>query len=142
MAAENRLSVDQLAALAPGDSVTIESAADHGRARHATGTVVRAAGPDILVKVTTRYGAYQERYRRRDGVRVGGLTRAELVSPESAGPAVAEARRRFQPVDTAYREWARNRADVNKLRQLGEVISKYLRSDADASAQAVDSPVT
>ena len=44
MAAHNRLTADQIAALAPGDTVTIESAADF-----ALGTVVRVAGPHIVV---------------------------------------------------------------------------------------------
>ena len=127
MAAENRLSVDQLAALAPGDSVVIESAADFGKPRHAAGTVVRVAGPDIVVKVAGRQGVYQERYRRRDGVRVDWLTRAELVSPESSEGATREARARFQRVDTAYREWARNRADVEKLRHMHTAVGDVLQ---------------
>ena len=49
MAAHNRLTADQIAALGPGDTVTIESAADFARPRHALGTVVRVAGPHIVV---------------------------------------------------------------------------------------------
>ena len=49
MAAHNRLTADQIAALGPGDMVTIESAADFARPRHALGTVVRLAGPYIVV---------------------------------------------------------------------------------------------
>ena len=130
MAAENRLSVDQLAALAPGDTVVIESAVDFGRPRYAAGTVVRVLDVDIVVKVAGRTGAYQERFRRRDGVRVGGMTRAELVLPDSTEPATREARSRFQRVDTAYRDWARSRTDVGKLRQLRDVIGEVLEDAA------------
>jgi hypothetical protein len=49
VAAHNRLTADQIAALGPGDTVTIESAADFARPRHARGTVVRVAGPHIVV---------------------------------------------------------------------------------------------
>jgi hypothetical protein len=75
---------------------------------------------------------HQERYRRRDGVRGGGVSRAELVSPESMEPAAREARRQFQRVDTAYREWARNRIDIDRLRQLHDVIGERLRDVTDA----------
>jgi hypothetical protein len=49
VAAHNRLTADQIAALGPGDTVTIESAADFARPRHVLGTVVRVAGPHIVV---------------------------------------------------------------------------------------------
>lgn len=49
MAAEERLTADQLAALVPGDPVTIETAADFTRPRYSTGTVVRLEGPQIVV---------------------------------------------------------------------------------------------
>jgi hypothetical protein len=50
VAADNRLTAEQIAALLePGDTVTIESAADLARPRHALGTVVRVAGPHIVV---------------------------------------------------------------------------------------------
>lgn len=50
MAADNRLTAEQIAALLePGDTVTIESAADFARPRHALGTVVRVAGPHVVV---------------------------------------------------------------------------------------------
>ncbi len=56
MGVENRLTAEQLAALEPGDTVTIESAADFGRPRHAVGTVVRVAGPHIVVSCTSPRG--------------------------------------------------------------------------------------
>jgi len=77
----NRLTADQLAALEPGATVTIESGVDIGRPRHAAGTVARVTGPDILVNVKSRHGVTrQERYRRRDGARIGGVSRAEPVN--------------------------------------------------------------
>ncbi len=132
MAVDNRLTAEQLAALAPGDTVTIECAADFGRRRHATGTVVRVEGPHIVVNVRTGRGAtYQERYARRDGVRVGGVGRAELVSPEGAEPTAGEARRHVHYIDALYREWARNRTDVDRLRQLHAAISECLEAQAE-----------
>ena len=56
MSAENRLTAEQLAALQPGDEVTIESATDLGRARYATGAVVRVDGPCIAVSVRGAHG--------------------------------------------------------------------------------------
>jgi hypothetical protein len=53
VAAENRLTADQIAALAPGDTVTIESAADFNRPRNAVGTVVRVSGSHIVVSCTS-----------------------------------------------------------------------------------------
>jgi hypothetical protein len=50
--------------------------------------------------------------------------------------------RDFHGVDTAYREWARNRADLDRLRQLHDVIGHCLREDEGASAQAVKPPGT
>jgi hypothetical protein len=86
---ENRLTADQLAALKPGDKVTIESEAGFGRPRRTAGTVAGVTGSDILVNVRSRHGdaAHQERYRRRDGVRVGGVSRAELVNASTGDPA-------------------------------------------------------
>jgi hypothetical protein len=49
VAADNRPIAEQIAALEPGDTVTIESAADFAPPRHALGTVVRLAGPYIVV---------------------------------------------------------------------------------------------
>ena len=56
MAAHNRLTADQIAALEPGDTVTIESAADFGRPRHAVGTIVRVAGTHIVVSCKSPRG--------------------------------------------------------------------------------------
>jgi hypothetical protein len=79
VAAENRLTADQIAALAPGDTVTTESAADFGRPRHAFGTVVRLAGTHIVVSCQSPRGVrYVHHFARRDG---SGL--AEVTAPSS-----------------------------------------------------------
>ena len=44
MSAENRLTADQLAAMAPGDAVTVESHAEFSRRRYTPGTIVRVTG--------------------------------------------------------------------------------------------------
>ncbi len=128
MSVENRLTADQLAALEPGDTVPIESEASLGRPRQVGGTVVRITGLDIVVKVPGRHGVtHQERYRRRDGVRVGGVSRAELVTAattDSAG--TFEERQRVQRIHSLYRAWNRNRGDVEALRQLHTAIGEYL----------------
>ena len=113
---ENRLTSDQLAALAPGDSVPIECAGDFRRTRYVAGTVVRIAGLHIVVSVKGPRGMiYQERYGRRDGVRDGkSLTRTELVNGD--GQSDAKALRPTQRIDVLYREWARDRSDAAGLR--------------------------
>jgi hypothetical protein len=102
---DNRLTAGQLAALKPGDTVTIESGQDLRRPRLATGIVVRVAGSDIVVKVASRHGvAHQERYRRRDGIRIGGVSRAELVNADATRPAAtSEERRQVHRIHGLYR---------------------------------------
>ncbi len=128
MAAESRLSADQLAALAPGETVTIETSGDFRRPRRSTGTVVRIEGPHLVVLTRSPRGVpYVDRYGRRDGVRVGGGQRAELVNAGAAETAgIPEGRRRQLHIDAAYRAWARNRGDVEKLRELQAAISDVL----------------
>ena len=83
MAVGNRLSADQLAALAPGDAVVIESASDFGRSRRSSGTVVRIESAHIVVSCCSPRGVrYVQRYSRRDGARLGGGHRAELVNAD------------------------------------------------------------
>ena len=127
MAAENRLTSDQLVALAPGDTVTIESGAELSRRRHAPGTVVRVSPTHVVVRVEgPRGGTFVERYSLRDGLRDGG-GRAELVTADSDDPATRDLlRRRTQRIDTAYRQWSRRRADVEALRELQDAISDYM----------------
>jgi hypothetical protein len=71
LAAENRLTVDQLAALAAGDGVTIESGEEFGRRRYCSGTVARINGSYLTVASTSAGGAKPvERYSLRDGFRI------------------------------------------------------------------------
>jgi hypothetical protein len=61
----------------------------------------------------SRGGTFIERYSLRDGVRVSGLGRAELVNPASGEPRLTEARRQTQHIDVLYREWLKQRTDVD-----------------------------
>jgi hypothetical protein len=85
------------------------------------------------VKITSAHGAtFQERYGRRDGTCVGGLGRAELVSSDTAGPAVtSEEARQLQHIHGLYRAWNRNRGDVEVLQQLHAAIGDYLSANAE-----------
>ena len=86
MAAGNRLTREQLAALAPGDTVTIETGSEFGRFRHTTGTVVRTGPFHVVVSVAGPRGRhFIERYSVRDGLRDSG-GRAELSSPIPTTP--------------------------------------------------------
>ena len=125
MALENRLSAEQLAALAPGDAVTIECAGDFRRPRYFAGTVVRVTDSRIVVSIRSAKGvSYQEQYQRRDGVREGrSLVRAELVNPNSVSPG-GQGRR--HTIDVLYRDWTRNRSDLERLQRLHVAISERL----------------
>ena len=123
MADENRLTAEQLAALAPGDTVTIKSGPEFGRRRCTTGTVVRRNGLHLVV----RCGAYVEHYRLRDGVRVGGGGRAELVNAEGSELPLGQARRQTRRIALLYRQWMRNPSDVGSLRELHAAIGERLQ---------------
>ena len=126
MAAGNRLTREQLAALAPGDTVTIETGSDLGRSRHTSGTVVRTGPFHVVVRVAgPRGGTFIERYSVRDGLRDSG--RAELITTDASNPATRDLlRHRTQRIDTAYRQWSRRRDDVDALHELQEAISDYM----------------
>ena len=131
MSAENRLSAEQLAALAPGDSVTIESGADSGRPRYASGTVIRRTATHLVIRYTTKHGGvYQEQYRLKDGNRDGGGGRAELVNLPAFDTVPTEQRQQLLRVDALFREWARDRTDVDKLRRLHAAIGECLEEEA------------
>ena len=127
MAAGNRLSRERLAALEPGDEVIIESAADGGRPRLSTGRVVRIDSAHIVVSCCSPRGVrYVQRYGRRDGVMVGSGRPAALVDAEVAGSSTRDQRRRALRIEALYREWTRDRANVDKLRRLHAAIEESL----------------
>jgi DNA-directed RNA polymerase beta' subunit len=122
----NRLTAEQIAALAPGDTVAIETGADRGRPRHTTGTVVRFDRAHVVVRVEGRRGVkYVQRFGLRDGLREGG-GRAELVTPGDDPASRDLVRRRTQRIDAAYRQWSRHRGDVDALRELRDAVSQQL----------------
>jgi hypothetical protein len=122
-----RLTAEQLAALAPGDVVAIESGLEFGRRRIATATVARVDGVCITVKCTGPRGStFVERYSLRTGLRVGGGTRAELVHPQSSEPAEAAQLDGLRTVDRLYREWRRQPGDEQLLRRLHEAIGELM----------------
>jgi hypothetical protein len=131
VAAENRLSVEQLAALAPGDVVCIESGQEFGRRRYTQGTVIRldAACVHVACAGPGGRGRYVGRYRIRDGQRVGGGGRAELVSPQSSEPVAAAQQDSVRRVDRLYREWRRRPGDDALLRELHATIGELLASE-------------
>jgi hypothetical protein len=121
VSADNRLTAEQLAALSPGDVVVIESGIEYNRRRYAKGTVARITARHVVV----RCGQYVECYRLRDGIRDGGAGRAELVDH---GPrADDESQRRARQIDVLYREWTRNRGDLDRLWRMQEAITELLQ---------------
>jgi hypothetical protein len=100
MAAQNRLTAEQLAALEPGDPVTIETSGDFRRPRHSDGTVVRLVGSCIVVSCRSPRGVpYVHQFDRRTGVRIGGGHVAQLVTVDAASDTTTEQRRRLARVD-------------------------------------------
>ena len=128
MSAANRLTADQLAALAPGDEVLIETSGDLRRARRCTGTVVRIGGPHIVVSSPgARGGHYQEHFDRRTGHRIGGSRPAALVNPpDGSHPGPGKQRLMAARIDDLYRQWRRDPGDVDTLRQLHQAIGDHL----------------
>jgi hypothetical protein len=135
LSAQNRLPAAQLAALAPGDAVTVESGAEFGRRRLASGRVVRVDGTCVTVSCQgPRGGTFVERYSLRDGLRMGGGNRAELVLPELLDAAGDEQRRRMHRVDVLFRAWTRDRGDVEALRRLHAAIGECLEGEPASTA--------
>jgi hypothetical protein len=125
--AENRLTADQLAALVPGDTVTIESGQEFNRPRYAAGTVLRVGTTHVDVCCDGARGAkYVERYRLGDGLREG-KGRAELVRVD-AGHLAARgvAGREIRLIEALYRRWHRCPGDLEALRELRDAISEHL----------------
>jgi hypothetical protein len=127
VSAENRPAAEQLAALEPGQAVTVESGLEFGRRRYTTATVVRVTASHVVVCCDgPRGGKFVEQYGLRTGVRDGG-GHAELINPDANDPATRDhLRRRTQRIDTAYRQWSRQRADVDALRELQEAIGDFM----------------
>ncbi len=134
MGVDNRLTADQLAALTPGNTVTIESGAEFSRRKYRSGQVVRLDPSYIVVSAPgPRGGTFIERYGRRDGVRVRGVNRAELVNADPSGVELPDARRRTQHIDSMFRDWAKHRTDTDRLRRLYAAIGECL-DNADREA--------
>lgn len=75
-----------------------------------------------------------ERYSLRDGFRLGGGSRAELVNAQPDEPAARDLLlRRTRQIDVLYRTWTRRRDDVEALRELHAAIVQQLEA-ADAGA--------
>lgn len=124
-----RLTADQLAALAPGDAVVIESGTDVGRLRHSSGVVVRVRDYQLTVKTTgVRGGVYIERFSRQNGYQLGSGRRAMLVAVEADESAVARADDRDQRprIDALWRRWSRDRDDVEAQRELHAALGDRL----------------
>ena len=132
----NGLTAEQVAALVPGDPVTVETAVSGRRPSLATGTVVRLEATAVIVSVPGRggRGTFIERYSRRDGVRIGRGNRAQLVDVSSDDRAVRDLeKQRTHHVDVLYRAWSRRRGDVEALRQLHAAIEQLLQEATPAS---------
>jgi hypothetical protein len=136
LAAENRLTAEQLAALRPGETVTVESGAEFRRRRYATATVVRVNPSHIVVSCEgPRGGKFVELYGLRDGMRAGG-GHAELVDVDVDDSATRDhLRRRTQRIDKAYRQWSRQRADVDALRELQGAITDFIAEGSTSSSR-------
>ena len=131
MAVDNRLTAEQLAALTPGDPVTVEFVRDFRRRKYLPGTVLRLVGSRIVVCCRTdRGGKYVHEFDRRSGARIGSGQQAELVAADVPEPTSTEQRRLATQVDAAYREWTRNRGDVERLRAMQRAIQDCLDGSA------------
>jgi hypothetical protein len=77
------------------------------------------------VRCTTRDGVpYQERYGRRDGVRLGG-ERAELVTSELQD-AGSRKELSLSRIDALFQRWTRDPDDLESLRRLRDALSDHL----------------
>jgi hypothetical protein len=104
VAAENRLTAQQLAVLSPGDTVTVEVSEDFRRPRRRAGTVVRVEGSQLVISERSPRGVpYVERFSRRDRLRLCRGDTAELVDGSADTAVTSEERRRQMRVDAAYR---------------------------------------
>jgi hypothetical protein len=135
VAAGTGLSPEQLAALTPGDVVVVESAGDFRRPRRSPGTVIRIETAHIVVSICSPRGVrYVQRYGRRDGVLAGGQ-RSALVNAEVSESASLGQRRQALRVEALYREWKRNRSDLERLRRLQAAIGECLDKVDEPASQ-------
>jgi len=124
---DNRLTAEQIAALAPGDAVVIESGQEFNRPRCAAGTVIRVGSSHVDVACDGHKGTrYVERYRLRDGLRECkgrvALVRADAGHLAARGVAGRETRH----IEALYRKWHRRPGDLEALRELRDAINEHL----------------
>jgi hypothetical protein len=80
-----------------------------------------------MVKVdSSRGAAYVEAYSMRDGWRIGRRGYAALVNVQVTDPMSDNSRGRQQRIDALWRAWARNRGDLETLRELHAALGEYL----------------
>ncbi len=86
--------------------------------------MVRLEGSCIVVSRRSPRGVpYVHRYALRNGVR----HHAQLVQPATADALrTDDQRERLRRIDALYREWSRNRADVELLRRLQAAVGECL----------------
>jgi len=78
---------------------------------------------------------YVHRYSLRNGVRIGGGHHAQLVRPETAEAVPTnDERQQLRRIDALYREWTRNRTDVETLRRLRAAINECFEDTSSSSS--------
>jgi hypothetical protein len=129
MEASTRLTPDELAALTPGDTVTIKSGAEFGRTRRTAGTVARVTDTKAFVRVQSARGVpYVQEFSLRTGWPAGRANSATLVSTEVVEDSARDRRREQQRIDALWRAWSRNRGDLQALRELHAAIGEWLQT--------------
>src|SRR5215207_1740677 len=89
------------------------------------------AATHLVIRCTTKHGGvYQEQYRLKDGTRDGGGGRAELVNLPAFHTVSTEQWQQMLRIDALFREWARDRTDVERLRRLHDAIGECLQEEA------------
>jgi hypothetical protein len=125
VAVDNRLTTEQLAALPPGDPVTIEIVHDFRRPKHVAGTLVGSSArrPSSPAAATAASRTCTTSTAAGSGSAAGDTRMVAAAAPE---PVSAEQRHQAARVDAAYRDWTRNGDDVDRLRELREAIDECL----------------
>jgi hypothetical protein len=101
----------------------MEISGDFRRPRLCAGTVVPIEGSRLVILTRSPHGVPYVGRLQPTGLR----TDADELGPvhqlgESVTAGASRQRRRLLRVDAAYRAWTRNRADVEKLRELHAAI--------------------